>query len=592
MTHKRWIVFSYLVGGALLLAAACAPAAAPKPAGEQPAAAKPAAAQPGAQAPTAPGPAGSETKAGITSLNGIPLEKDAKFGGILRSSYSLEGPTFSMWEESGGVSWNVGHPVTNMIVQRRSWGTPQDAEKQAFFEIYPDLAKSWEQSKDGLRWTFTFHEGVKWSDGAPFTCADAKWSLDTIRTGTGLKRSPRATLYTAVSEIQCPSDLTMTIVLKQPKPALLDVLAAPLMPILPKHKYDGNTDELRQKPWSVGTGPFVVKEWVPQEKYVLAKREDYWNKPFPYLDGLQLNFLTSAAAGSALRAGRLDFTGNVYGGPADTLIKECKECQIGPRLVSQGATPVMMINHQRPPWNNPLIKDAISLALDRKKISSLWRGGGWTIPPSGGVFYPGSFWAMPKERLSQIPGYNFDTPEENKAKARELLAKAGYKPGELTMPLGIGVYNNGDEPLFIEDLQAVGFKVVTTAYEVGRTYDIMGSGDFDAFVAGFWDGGVDPDFALYEQFYTGSDRNYNRWSNREYDRLVNEMSQTLDPEKRRQKAWDAGEIALKEHAKFYVGMSAAVPIYGPRLRGLIPAPSFLNSWGPWLRHEHTWLAEK
>lgn len=584
-------IVSGIVAGGLMLAAACAPTA--KPASEPTQPAQPTQ-KAGGTTDTKPGSATQTQGAGKASVGGIPLDASAKAGGVLRVAYQEEGPTFSPWEEAGGVAFQAGQPLSNMLIQPRTWGTLEDYRKGAFAEMHPDLAKSWEQSSDGLTLTFKLREGIKWSDGKPLTCADAKWSFDTIRTGQGLKRSPRATHWLAVQDVTCADDLTLVIKLKRPKPAILEVIGAPYNMILPKHIYENKTDVLREKPFQAGTGPFTLKEWVPGERYVFAKKADYWNKPLPYLDGIEVYMVKASAQGTALRSGRIDI-GQIQGweaGAAKTLAQECKNCQVVPdKVMPVSCDPCLMFNHQRPPWNKQEIKDALSLAIDRKKYLQVTLEGFGSLP-TGGFYFPGSPWALPKERLNKIPGYNFDDPEGNKVKARELLSKAGFKPGELEIPFDVGVYSHSDVPSLTEDWTAVGFKVKPTLHEVGKTYEMMGEGNFNVMVHGFWFSGVDPDFVLYENFYTGSDRNYNKYSNPQVDKMIDEMSVTTNVDERRKKAWDVAEILMKDQAKTIVALRGYQPIVGGRLRGYMPGPGNLMGYGPWLRYEHYWVSEK
>jgi peptide/nickel transport system substrate-binding protein len=512
-------------------------------------------------------------------------------GGVLRTAAQTEGPTFSPWEEAAGIAFPAGHPLTNMIVQPQTWGNRDDYKAAAFFNIKPDLASSWEQSADGMTWTFKLRDGVKWSDGTPFTCADAKWSLDSIRTGQGLNRSPRAVHFLAVDNIQCPDDLTLVINMKRPKSGLIDIIGMPYTMVLPKHTYENNTNLMRERPIDPGTGPFTLREWIPGEKYTFVRKSDYWDKPFPYLDSLEIQILSPQAQVAGLRAGRLD-VGQAYGylgSQAETLARECQECQVYDRIVAAAWSNVM-VNHQRPPWNTPEIKDAISLAIDRNKYIEVAQQG-WGVLPTGGGFYPGSGWEMPYDRVKQIPGYNLETPEENKQRARDLLAQAGYQPGELKLNVGVWSISQTAIPVYVEELTAVGFDVTTEIFETARHYEAMGSANFDVHTHGVWIAGVDPDIALYEHFYTGSDRNYGRYSNPEFDRLVDEMSQTVDPELRKQRAWDAMELALREHAKMILATETYQPIVSGRIRGYMPANNTQAGYGPFFRYAHVWLAE-
>jgi peptide/nickel transport system substrate-binding protein len=528
-----------------------------------------------------------------TSVNGIPLDPNAKYGGVLQSAFTQEGPTFSTWEEAAGNSFTTVHPVSNMLLQRQTWGTEQDYTNGAVWNLKPDLAKEWEQSQDGLTWTFTFFDGVNWSDGTPFTCADAKWSFDTVRTGDGLNRSPRAIHLAAIDSIACVNDLTMVITLKRPKSGLLDALNVPYNVIRPKHIYENNTEALRTTPPEVGTGPFRVANWLPGESLTLERRDDYWNQPFPYLDGIEYRLLNQQAQVAGLRAGRLDTVGgnsNWSGSRAEQLLRECDLCQAWPRAAHPGFLYSLVPNSNRAPWNTPEIRQVLALAVDKTKVRNIGYEG-WGELGTGGIYLPGSFWAMPYERVKQIPGYDFEQQEQNKERARQLLAQAGYQPGELT--LSIPFWNQYD-PYAItvaEDLNAVGIVATNQSLEIARAYDIYSTGEFDVAGHAGYIGGFDPDFVLYEWFYTGSDRNYGRYSNPEFDRLVDLQSVTLDPEERRRLAWDAAEIALRDYVRIIPGMQMLQPIFAKRVQNFMPGPPSQASYGNWNRFEHVWLAE-
>ncbi|MBI2857129.1 MAG: ABC transporter substrate-binding protein [Chloroflexi bacterium] len=499
------------------------------------------------------------------------------------------GPTFSTWEERSGGPDHVIDPVGSFIVQNKTWWTDDHLKKARYFELYPELAKSWEQSADGLKWTFKFREGVKWSDGKPLACPDAQWSLDTIRTGLGLKQSPAAPHLRAISKIECSDDLTMVITMKQPKSGLLSVIGLPNNVVRPKHVYDGNTDKMRNEAPSVVSGPFQVKEYIAGEKATVARRPDYWDQPFPYLDGIEVLIMTNQAMDAGLRAGRLDYGGTGYAGPRlKTLREGCKDCVFSDSYVNPSLLDAVMINHQRSPWNDPLVMDAISYAIDRVKLNKLVYLGE-NVLARGGPFVPGSGWDMPYERVKTIPGYNFEDPEGNKQKARELLAKAGYKPGELKTTLDVWSPIQAAGPPLLEDLQQVGINVDLRILESGKAYEIWSAGEFNIGVHGFFYVTSDPDEVLYEHFYTGSNRNYNRYSNLEVDRLIDQMSTTADPELRKKRAWDVAEIIMREQGKILTSSGVNVAIQGPRLRGWAPAPGWMSIAGPGLRLQHVWL---
>jgi ABC-type transport system substrate-binding protein len=531
-----------------------------------------------------------------TSVSGKPLEPEAVYGGVLTTAYTREGPTFSSWEEAGSVAPYATHPSHNMILQTRTWGTQEDYANLVFFEIHPDLASEWEVSEDGLVWTFKFRDGVVWSDGTPFSCADAKWSLDSIRTGEGLNRSPRALAFNTVKPaldegFVCADDLTLIVNHDRPKAAFLEVMSMPYHYMRPKHIYENNTDPMREQPAEVGTGPFSLGQWLPGERYTFERKADYWNQPFPYVDQVSYVFGTNASNDAAFRAGRLDIYPGINGGRADTLLRECEQCIFFGRTFDSGFQ-AFMTHHQRPPWNTPAIKDAISYAIDRDHVGLVAQDG-WQVAPAAGPFYPGSAWDMPDDLLATIPGYDFSDPKGNKDKARQILADEGYQPGELKIPFTIwNVPSNAASAVVItEELEEVGFTVDPIYLESARAYQAWSDGDFEVGLHGFWVAGLDPDIVLYEHFYTGSDRNYNRYSKVETDRLIDEMSGTVDPEERKQKAWDVAEIVLRDHAKHLLGNGSRIGGMQPNVGGYMYAINYLYGYGPWHRYQHVYLRD-
>ncbi len=102
------------------------------------------------------------------SVSGIPLDPDAVYGGTLKLAYRSNNP-LNPWEEAAGPAFDVGHLLNNMLIKPRTWGTEDDFRDNAFFELHPDMASSWEQSEDGLAWSFNLRDGIQWSDGVPMT---------------------------------------------------------------------------------------------------------------------------------------------------------------------------------------------------------------------------------------------------------------------------------------------------------------------------------------------------------------------------------------------------------------------------------------
>ena len=532
---------------------------------------------------------------GSVSVSGKPVDGEANFGGTLITATSEEGRSYNTWEESEGIAFASMHPLYNMLVQPRTWGAIDDFQRDAFLEIHPDLASGWTMAADGLSVTFTLHEGMEWSDGAPITCRDVAWSFSSIQTGEGLIRSPRKVHMNAVERVSCPNNLTVLFTLNRAKPAILEVIAQPFNIIRPQHIYADDTAALRDETPTVTSGPFTLSQAFPRERFTYRRNADYWDAPLPYLAGLELVVMPESAMLAAMRTGTVHIgkSAGFTREDAQMLEAECEVCQFWPRAIAIGHSHYVMLNHTKPPWNNPKIKEAIALAIDNSKYIRTVQGG-WHIPPTACGLYPASFWAMPIERCTSIPGYgDFSTtssPQADKARARAILEDQGYTQGEHSLTVVFGTETREDVTAIISDLQAIGVNAESKLLDDDEALAVYKAGEFDAAVHSAWTVGVDPDILLYEHFYTGGVRNYSRYSNANFDRMVDAMSVSVDPEARRQLAWDALELALREQAKIIVSHGVFVPIFNDRVRGLMPSLDYLAEHGPQLRYDHAWLA--
>ncbi len=459
-----------------------------------------------------------------TSVSGIPLDPDAKYGGTLRTSYATNGTTFVPWEAAAGHSFPVAHLLNNMLIKPRTWGNGDDYDNQVYFELHPDLAESWTQSDDGLSLSFTLRTGVNWSDGVPVSCNDIRWSFDTIRHArdAGLSDSPRKSHYLAVDSILCPDDLTVEFNLGWPKASMIDVIGQPYNVIFPAHIYEkefqetGRLTTFQQEPSKATTGAYILDQWIPGESFTFTRNDGYWDQPLPYLDGVELVYLRSSVVPAALHTGRLDIgTAHGYtGGQAETLLRECTVCQFWDRVVGSSFSPALFINKEGSGWmSDQRVHEAFALAIDNQRYITTVRND-WYELPVGCGFNPMSSWAMPRERCGQIVGFADVVPETraervsaaaaDKERARELLADAGYderNPLEVNMTVWAPI--QGDVPAFYNDFEEIGVEVLVDVQESVVAYRSWDTANFDLGLHSFWIAGIDPDVTLYEHFYTG-----------------------------------------------------------------------------------------
>jgi peptide/nickel transport system substrate-binding protein len=171
----------------------------------------------------------------------------------------------------------------------------------------PQLATAWSISPDGLEYTFTLRQNVKFHDGQPFTSADVAFSIDLLKSIHPRGRST----FANVTRVSTPDARTAIIVLSKPAPYLLKALSAGESPIVPKHIYaagDPLVNPHNNAP--IGTGPFRFKSWTRGSNIQYDRNPDYWDTGKPYIDSLIYKVIPDGAARSAaFETGALDLGG-------------------------------------------------------------------------------------------------------------------------------------------------------------------------------------------------------------------------------------------------------------------------------------------
>ena len=234
-------------------------------------------------------------------------------------------------------------------------------------KLHPSLATEWKLTNP-TTWTFKLRQGVKWHDGKPFTAKDVKYTFDVVREAADapakLRLNPRKEWYANVEAIEAPEPHTVVFRLKRPQPSLLLMLASGYSPVYPAHV---PVADLRQR--CMGTGPFKWKEYVRGQSLELERHRDYFRPTLPYLDGVRFLIITDRGTRmAAIQAGRADAYEpfEMTKAMADTLR------QNNPSLVitetAQLGSDNVVLNHKRPPFDNLVVRRAISFAATSRSF--------------------------------------------------------------------------------------------------------------------------------------------------------------------------------------------------------------------------------
>jgi oligopeptide transport system substrate-binding protein len=405
----------------------------------------------------------------------------------------------------------------------------------------PAAAERWEVSGDGLTYTFRLRPGARWSNGDPLTAADFAWSFRRILTpalaseysymlwpirNARAYNEGRITDFTQVG-VRAADPATLVVTLDAPCPWLLSLAAHQAW--FPVHratveKFDGA--ERKGTRWTrpenlVGNGPFLLKEWTPDSRIVTEANPQYWDAARNRLAGVVFYPIASyVTEENSFRTGQLHVT---YG-LTPSKIPEYR--QNSPQLLRVDPfleTFFLTFNVTRPPFDNPKLRQALSLAIDRAALTREALRGSVTAaaeftPPDTAGYTP-------------APALKTDL-----AGARRLLAEAGYPEGRGLPPLELQVKSEDLHRIAAEAVQQMwqrelGVTVTLAPMEQKAWLQRLQTKDFQISTTRWVGDYVDANTFL-DMWVTGGGNNFAGWSETRYDALVAEAGRTLDVARR------------------------------------------------------------
>jgi peptide/nickel transport system substrate-binding protein len=332
--------------------------------------------------------------------------------------------------------------------------------------VVPALAKTYTVSKDGKEYAFTLHPGIRFHDGKPCTAEDVKYSFERLLDPK--TAAPYRMYYESIESIQVVDPLTVRFKMKKVDSNFLFNVARGDAVIVSRQ----GIDKLKSAP--IGTGPFKLAEWKRGDSVTMVRNPDYYRKGIPYLDGVVFKFIPDPSAQlAALRAGDVDVI--AY----DLAPENAPALEKDPRFkVLRGNTTtdvIMAMNHSRKPFNDLKVRQAITLAVDRRAVIQGAVAGYGT--PIGSHMDPTNPYYVD---LSGLYPYN---PE----KARQLLAEAGYPHGfeaVLKLPAPYAYARRSGE-IIADQLSRVGIQLNLEVIQMGQWVDrVFKNADYDLTIIG------------------------------------------------------------------------------------------------------------
>jgi peptide/nickel transport system substrate-binding protein len=452
--------------------------------------------------------------------------------------------------------------------------------------VIPDLAESWSWDTTNTKLTFKLRQGVKWHDGQPFTAKDVQctWRMLIGKTETqDFRRNPRKVWYTKLQDVSVNGDHEATFELSEPQPSLPVLLASAFSVVYPCHVPQA---AMRTKP--VGTGPFKFVEFKRGESMHLVRNPDYFKKDRPYLDEITVRTIDNRATRMlAFSTGEYDITF-----PSDVSVPLLKDIKArAPNAICEmtttGTQINLLVNRVNPPFDNPDIRKAMSLALDRGAFNTILMEG--TARLGGAMLaLPAGEWGMPPELVASLTGYGPDTAG-NIAQAQAIMQKLGYSDAK-PLPIKIQTRNlptYRDPGVIVADqLKKIYIVGELDILDTPRWYARLAKKDF---TIGLNVTGVsvdDPDGNIVENYSCKSERNYTQYCNADVDKLLAAQSRELDKEKRKKIVWDIERILVEDAARPIILHSSAGNCWQPHVKNFKPHD---NSQYNNLRFEDVWL---
>ncbi len=503
-----------------------------------------------------------------------------KQGGTLRIYHRDNLPSASIHEEATISTVMPFMSIFNNLVlydQAKKINTPET--------IVPDLAESWAWDASKTRLTFKLRQGVKWHDGKPFTAKDVQctWNKLTGKDPDDFRKNPRAVWWQNLKEVAPKGDHEVTFVLNRPQPSFLSFFATGYTPVYPCH-----VSSLLMRTNPIGTGPFKFVELKRGESLKFVRNADYWKKGRPMVDAIEWRVIESRSTRIlAFVAGEFDMTFS-----ADVTIPLLKDvasqapkavCEVVPTYVSGN----LIINPKSAPFDNPAVRKAMALALDRKAFIDILSAGKDDV--SGAMLpLPEGLWGMPADVLRALPGYGTDIAK-NRAEARKIMQGLGYseaKPLKLKVSTrNIAIYRD-PAVILIDQLKQIFIAGELEVIDTSIWHAKVTRGEFTVGMNLTGVGVDDPDVNFYENYSCNSERNLTKYCSKEVDALIDKQSLETDIGARKKLVWEIERKLAEDLARPIIYYNRAATCWQPHVKGFVlHANSIYNNW----RFEDIWL---
>lgn len=381
-------------------------------------------------------------------------------------------------------------------------------------EVVPQIAESWEQTDDQT-YVFKIREGIKFHDGSDLTAEDVKFSLDRARNSAAVSY-----IVNFIEEVTVDDDHTVTVKTTAPYAPTLRNLAIPFAAVVPKAVVEADENAFIQNP--VGSGPYKFVEWNHGDHVTLKAFDDYYAGK-PETENLIMKVIPETSQRTiALETGEVDLA---YDLAVNDIPKVNSDDKLTVYEIPSLTCWYVSMNMNKKPFDNPKVREAMSMAIDRQTIiDTINAGSGQT---ADAIIAPAVFGY-----------YSTGVKEYNPTKAKELLAEAGYPNGFSTT---LWVNDNQSRIEMCQAMQAmlleVGVQCNLEVLEFGSFISRTTAGDHDLAYFGWTTSSGDADYSYYSLEHStqqGAAGNRSFLADPDVDKLIEEARSNTNEEERKE----------------------------------------------------------
>lgn len=423
------------------------------------------------------------------------------------------------------------------------------------FNLRPWLAASW-QTPNPLTYIFHLRHGVHFQNGKPLTSEDVKWTLDTMRNGSLL--TAKGSALASIESVAATDPDTVVVHLKYPDAELLWNLSEGALGIVPA----GSGRDFGFHP--IGTGPFRFVSQQQDRDVVLARNDHYWHKPLPSIERIDFAVVPDAITRALeLEKGAADACINCL--TADMVEALAKRRNLVVDSVPGTSIAYISFNTQDPILRHVSVRRAIAYAINRPLIiRALWRG----HARIANSLLPVNHWAW----TGDVDHYPYDP-----AKSRELLNRAGYKPGPGGVRFTLTFKTSTNETsrllglILQQELRQVGIRLNVRSFEFATFYSDVTHGAFQMYTLHWVGGNEDPDifrYAYTTAMFPPHGANRGRYSNPELDQLIAQAGASSDENLRRKDYVKVQQILASDLPSINLWYLDTILVHSRRLSGI------------------------